>query len=139
MFTCNLQKVNFSHACPSLRYSKTKTREPFNVNALAQVAATAALTDSEFIVRSIENNEQGKKYLYAELTKLGLKFYQTETNFIFVYVNRDCNEVFEKMMELGVTIRPMGSFGVKDAIRVTIGTQEQNERFIACLKQTLKL
>ncbi len=115
-----------------------KTREPFNVNSVAQIAAAAALSDKVFIMKSLKNNLTGKKYLYKELTKLGLKYYQTEANFVFVYLNMDCMQAFEKLMALGVTVRPMKSFGVNNAIRVTIGTPVQNKKFIDLLKKIIK-
>jgi histidinol-phosphate aminotransferase len=114
-----------------------KTREPFNVNAVAQVAAIAALADGNFVTKSIRNNRKGKKYLYAEFDKLGLKYFKSAANFIYVEIGIDCLEAFQKLMDLGVTIRPMKSFGQDKAIRVTIGTPEQNELFIQCLKQIL--
>lgn len=114
-----------------------KTREPFNVNALAQAAAAAALDDKEFLKKSRENNELGKKYLCAEFDKLGLKYYPTVTNFIFVYIRQDCIAAFQKLMDKGVTVRPTKGFGVADAVRVTIGTPEQNQKFIQALKEIL--
>jgi histidinol-phosphate aminotransferase len=130
-------RVGYVIAAPETIAYLNKTREPFNVNALAQTAAAAALTDKDFVQRSRENNETGKKYLYAELAKLNLKYYPTEANFIFVYVGQDCIAAFQKLMDKGLTVRPMRSFGVNDAIRVTIGTPEQNQKFIAALKEIL--
>jgi histidinol-phosphate aminotransferase len=124
-------------AAPETIAYLNKTREPFNVNALAQTAAAAALTDKDFVQRSRENNETGKKYLYAELAKLNLKYSPTEANFVFVYIGQDCIAAFQKLMDKGLTVRPMRSFGINDAIRVTIGTPEQNQKFIAALKEIL--
>jgi histidinol-phosphate aminotransferase len=114
-----------------------KAREPFNVNAMGQEAAIAALDDAEFVAKSIEVNETGKNYLYREFDRLKLRYYPTEANFIFVTINQDCIKAFEKLMDLGVTIRPMKSFGVNDAIRVTVGIQEQNEFFIRRLEKII--
>ncbi|MDR1452870.1 MAG: histidinol-phosphate transaminase [Candidatus Margulisbacteria bacterium] len=130
-------RAGYMIAAPEVIAYLNKTREPFNVNALAQTAAAAALDDRDFVRRSRENNEIGKKYLYAEFDKLGLKYYPTEANFIFVYIGQDCNAAFQKLLERGVTVRPLQSFGVQDAIRVTIGTPEQNQKFSAALKEIL--
>jgi histidinol-phosphate aminotransferase len=116
-----------------------KTREPFNVNMLAQTAAVAALDDVQFVARSVKNNEEGKAYLEEQFQKLGLKFFPSVANFIFVYLPVDCLIAFEKLMDLGVTIRPMKGFGEPNAIRVTIGTPEQNEFFINALKKVLEI
>lgn len=130
-------RVGYAVGDKELILNLNKTREPFNVNAAGQVAAEAALEDSSFLKRAIANNQKGKEYLYQEFDKLGLKYFQTEANFIFVYIKQDCLQAFKKMMDLGVTIRPMKSFGINDAIRVTIGTPAENKKFIACLKKIL--
>ncbi len=114
-----------------------KTKEPFNVNILAQGAAAAALDDTAFISASIKNNSEGKQYLYKELSALGLEFFRTEANFICFKIGQDCMKAFEQLMNLGVTIRPLRSFGLNEWIRVTIGTQQQNELFIRCLRRIL--
>jgi len=130
-------RVGYAIGDKELIMNLNKTREPFNVNAAAQVAAVAALDDKNFLKKSLANNKKGKAYLYQEFDKLGLKYIKTEANFIFVYIKQDCVEAFKKMMELGVTIRPMKSFGLDDAIRVTVGTPAENKKFIACLKKIL--
>ncbi len=114
-----------------------KTRDPFNVNAMGQEAAAAALFDTGFIKKSVEINEAGKKYLYKEFERLGLAYYPSETNFVFVTINKDSIETFERLLELGVAVRPMKSFGADNAIRVTVGTAGQNEFFIKQLEKIL--
>ncbi|MCX7788767.1 MAG: histidinol-phosphate transaminase [Spirochaetes bacterium] len=115
-----------------------KTKTPFNVNLLAQEAALAALEDEEFVKLSVETNRKGKSYLYQEFDRLGLKYYPTDANFVCVHVGRDSVEVFRTIMELGVTIRPLRSFQLNEWIRVTIGTEDQNRKFVKCLEQALR-
>ncbi len=111
-----------------------KVRGPFNVNSLGQVAAVAALEDEEFIKEVYNMNLEGKKYLYKELENMGLFFPPSETNHIFVDVEKDGNKVFEEMQKRGVIIRPMaGTF-----IRISIGTMEENKLCIEVLKEVLK-
>ncbi len=130
-------RVGYAIGDPELINNLNKAREPFNVNSFAQEAALAALDDEEFIWRSLEVNNIGRAFLYEKFSELGLQYCQTEANFIFVRIGRDCLDAFEKLMAMGVTIRPMKGFGVSDAIRVTIGTPEQNSFFIECLKKYL--
>ncbi|MDR2430869.1 MAG: histidinol-phosphate transaminase [Candidatus Margulisbacteria bacterium] len=130
-------RVGYVIADPEVIAYLNKTREPFNVNALAQIAAAAALADQDFVRRSRENNAAGKKYLGAAFDKLGLKYYPTAANFMLVYLQQDCAEAFQKLMAKGVTVRPLKSFGLDDAIRVTIGTPEQNKKFIQALREIL--
>lgn len=126
-------RVGYSFANEKLLYNINKIRNVFNVNKLAQVAATAALADQDFVKETISVNNGGKKYLYESFEEMNIAYVPTETNYIFLNVERDCNGVFESMREKGVLIRPIkGTF-----IRVTIGTMEQNERFIRALKDVL--
>lgn len=115
-----------------------RVREPFNVNGLAQYAGMAALDDREHITRSLETNRVGKAFLYEELQALGLKYAPSQANFIFVDVGRDAGEVFRGMLNKGVIIRSCQNFGCPTAIRVTIGTPEQNCRFIKALQSVLQ-
>jgi histidinol-phosphate aminotransferase len=130
-------RVGYAVGAPEIIGNLHKAREPFNVNSVAQAAAYGALDDDAFLKKSIAVNEQGKQYLYREFDKLGLKYHRTEANFVFVYIGQDCMQAFAKLMDLGVTIRPMKSFGFDDAIRVTIGTPEQNDFFIKALNKIL--
>ncbi|MBN2657962.1 MAG: histidinol-phosphate transaminase [Spirochaetales bacterium] len=114
------------------------TKQPFNVNTPGQRAAEAALKDSEFYEKSRAMNREGKKYLYRELERLGLKFYPTQANFICIHVKRDSSELFQNMMGRGVTIRPLASFGLNEWIRVTIGQEEDNKLLIRILEESLK-
>ncbi len=114
-----------------------RVKQPFNVGLLAQAAAIAALDDREFVRRSVQNNREGKEYLYGELKKIGLLYYPTEANFICIETGVDSIQLFKKIMDLGVTIRPLRTFGLPQSIRVTIGTPEQNRLFVRCLKTAL--
>ncbi len=130
-------RVGYAIAREDVVSDLLKAKTPFNVNLVAQEAAYAAADDVEFVKRSIAVNNEGKAYLYGEFDKLGLAYYPTEANFVCVRVKKDCVEVFRKVMDLGVTIRPLKSFGLDDWIRVTVGTREQNEKFIDSLKKVL--
>lgn len=132
-------RVGYAMALPELIAHMEKVRQPFNVNLPAQAAAAAALTDLAFVNKSRQVNSLGKQELYRLFTSLGLEYLESQANFVAVNVKRDSKAVFEAVMEQGVTIRAMASFGMASWIRVTIGTPEQIDRFgkalIAALKQ----
>lgn len=130
-------RVGYGIAKPELIKYLYLTKLPFNVNRAAQVAAAAALGDIAFVEKSRANNHLGKKYLYNELAKLKLEFQKTEANFIFMTLNKPADEVFIELMRQGVIVRPLTSFGFPESIRVTIGTPEQNQKFIEALKAVL--
>ncbi|MBM7581700.1 histidinol-phosphate aminotransferase [Caldicoprobacter guelmensis] len=114
-----------------------RVRGPFNVNAAAQAAALAALDDQEFVQRSVQTNEKGKRYLYQAFEEMGLEYIPTHTNFIMVNVEKNSADVFKALLQKGVIIRAGDIFDMDNWIRVTIGTPEQNRRFIEALKEVL--
>ncbi len=114
-----------------------RTRPPFNVNILAQIAAEAALDDEEHIKKSVTMNKEGKEFLYYEFNKAGIDYVKTYANFILFDVKKDANVVYEEMLKRGVIVRSMAGYGYKTALRVTIGTLKENEIFIETLKEVL--
>jgi histidinol-phosphate aminotransferase len=114
-----------------------RLRMPFNVNRLAQVAARAALKDTDFLARTREVVLAGKELLYRELTRLGLSFVPSQTNFILIRVPRTGKEVYEAMLREGVIIRAMDAYGFPDYIRVNMGRPEENRRFLEALEKVL--
>ena len=114
-----------------------KTRLPFNVNRMAQKAALGALSDTDHVNRSRENNKKGKEFLYAEFDKLGLEYKKTQGNFVWVDVKTDCKELFAKLQRMGVIIRAGAPFGAPTHIRVSVGTERELDKFISALKQIL--
>ena len=130
-------RIGYALTTSDIAAAVERIRAPFNINSLAQAGARAALDDSGHLQRSRELNRQGKQYLYASLAKMGLFYVPTEANFIFVDTGRSCRSVFQSLLEMGVIIRTGDVFGHPDFIRVTIGTAEQNRRFIDSLAQVL--
>ena len=114
-----------------------KMREPFNVNELAQVAAVAALEDSEFLAKTKKLIQSGRKYLYEALRKRGINFISTEANFILMEMPRSGEEVFERMLKDGIIVRPLKEYHLENYIRLTIGKPKHNRQFIEALDKVL--
>lgn len=114
-----------------------RVRLPFNVNMLAQVAAIAGLGDRGHIRKSKSMVLKGKAFLYRSLDKMGLSYVPTITNFILVDVRRDGRRLFEGMLKYGVIVRDMKPYKLDNYIRVTIGTEEENRKFIEALKKLI--
>ena len=131
-------RVGYGIAKPEIIRYLRLVRLPFSVNRLAQIAAIASISDTHHVEVSRKNNSEGKKYLYAELAKLGVSYVKTEANFIFINLNNDADTVFMELMRRGVIVRPLSSFGFPGSIRVTIGTAEQNAKFIKALAEVLR-
>lgn len=131
-------RVGYAIANPEIIKYLNLVRLPFSVNRLAQAAAAASLSDTNHVDKSIMNNSEGKAYLYKELDKLGLFYLKTEANFIFINLNNDADKAFMELMRRGVIVRPLSSFGMPGSIRVTIGTPDQNKKFISVLSEVAK-
>jgi histidinol-phosphate aminotransferase len=114
-----------------------RVRQPFNVNAVAQWAALAALDDKEHVRRSLEANRQGMEFLNAEFDKLGLPYVPSQGNFILVRVGNG-NEVFQHLLSQGVIVRPVGAYEFPQYVRVTVGTMDENRRFIEALGRIIR-
>jgi len=114
-----------------------RVRQPFNVNAVAQWAALAALDDKEHAQRSLEANRQGMEFLNSELTRLGLPYVPSHGNFVLVRVGNG-NEVFQRLLSQAVIVRPMGAYEFPEYVRVTVGTMEENRRFIEALGRIMR-
>ncbi|MCP3889800.1 MAG: aminotransferase class I/II-fold pyridoxal phosphate-dependent enzyme, partial [Desulfobulbaceae bacterium] len=114
-----------------------KIRPPFNVNSLAQAAGLAALNDVEFLDKSVEFILNGIEYIKMELDKIGLKYLLTHSNFIMINVGKDSVKVFNDLLQLGVIVKSMKSYGFENWIRVNAGTQNENKIFIKALQKVI--
>jgi len=130
-------RVGYGIANSSLIEMLNRIRQPFNVNALAQAMAATAISDHEHINKSINLNAQQYKILFEELTKLGFECIPSVGNFITFKGDFVGNEMFNSLMKKGIIVRPVDIYDMQDFIRVTIGTEAENLKFLGALKQLL--
>ena len=114
-----------------------QARSPFNVNLAAQVAAAAAVEDHDFVARTKRANREGMAKLTDAFTALGLPFIPSRANFVMVDTRRPCRAMFDSLLRQGVIVRTGDIFGMPTHLRVTIGTTEQNDVFLAALEAVL--
>lgn len=113
-----------------------RVRHPFNVNSPAQAAAIAALQDADFVRRTFETNLRGMAQINQGLCALGLDYIPSFGNFISFHVV-NAARIYRRLLELGVIVRPIGNYAMPDYLRVSIGLEEQNLKFLSALKQIL--
>jgi histidinol-phosphate aminotransferase len=113
-----------------------KIRQPFNINAIAQAGALAALDDTAHADRTRRNNQRGLKSYARAFRRLGLEFIPSGANFVLVRVG-DGQRVFGEMQKLGVIVRPMGGYQLPEWIRISVGTPKQNQRCLEALERAL--
>lgn len=130
-------RVGYAYSTPEIARYLNLMRRPFMLNTLSLEAAKAALHDSAFIEKTVANINAGKAFLYPELEKLDIPYWKSQTNFILIKPAMDSLEFEAKMLEEGVMVRPVANFGAPGCVRVTIGTEEANEAFVAALRVVL--
>jgi len=129
-------RLGYGIGHPELIAALEKIRQPFNINALIQAGALAALDDEEHLARTRQNNSEGLRYFAAELAKLKLEYVPSAANFLMIRVG-DGQKIFDRMQKAGVITRPMAGYKLPEWIRITIGTPEENRRCLAALSSAL--
>ena len=133
-----LAGLRVGYACASAGVADlfNRVRQPFNVNSVALAAATAALGDSGFVRESVELNRSGMRQLTDGLRRLGLEFIPSYGNFVSFRVE-NASGVFQELLAAGVIVRPIASYGMPGHLRVTIGLESENRRFLDALGKIL--
>jgi histidinol-phosphate aminotransferase len=112
-----------------------RVRPPFSVNHFAQVGAAEALRDEAHIKKTQEITESGKRFLYENFERMSLFYIPSETNFVTVDIKTDAQKIADEFKKKSVIVRPLTVYGKPTFLRVTIGTPEQNKKFIEVLQQ----
>jgi len=129
-------RVGFAFAHPQVADLMNRVRQPFNVSSIAQAAAVAALADQDFVHRSRALNSQGMQVLTNGFKRLGLSWIPSYANFVSFKVQKAA-EVFQRLLRQGVIVRPIAGYGMPEYLRVTVGTEPENARFLAALEAVL--
>ncbi len=130
-------RVGFGLAHPEVADLMNRVRQPFNVSNVAQAGAIAALGDRNFVRESFLVNQRGMAQLTRGLDGLGLSFIPSAGNFV-TFRAPDAAGVFQRLLRLGVIVRPIAGYGLPDYLRVTVGLEEENARFLEALAQALR-
>lgn len=129
-------RVGFALASAEVTDYLNRIRQPFNVNHLAMVAGVAALQDEDFIEKSRVTNKAGMAQLEAGFKALGLNYVPSRANFLLVDVQADPAQTFNALLKEGVIVRPVG---IANHLRVSIGTEAENAKFLTALAKVLSL
>ena len=131
-------RVGYALAQASVADIMNRVRQPFNVNSMALAAATAALDDMEFVARSFAENLQGLRQLEEGARELKLDYIPSYGNFLAIRVGKAA-EIYKRLLRRGVIVRPVGGgYQLPEHLRVTVGTREENEKFLAALASSIK-
>lgn len=129
-------RVGYGLGNPQVIDMINRVRQPFNVNAMAQAAAVAALNDADFVQRTFDLNQQGMTQITNGLKVLGLSFIPSYGNFVSFHIP-NANGIYRRLLELGVIVRPVGNYAMPDYLRVSIGLSHENEKFLSALHSAM--
>lgn len=130
-------RAGFGVANRELIAMMNRIRPPFNMNSAAQAAAVAALSDQAFLQHVVETNRAERTTLEAFFKEKGLTYLSSQANFIMVHIGPKAAEINEKMLQKGVILRPLKSYGLPEYIRISVGSAEENRIFMKAFEQTL--
>lgn len=130
-------RIGFAIGQPALISAMNRLKTPFNTSGVAQAAALAAIDDLEHVERCIASNATERKRLTEGLLKIGLQPVPSETNFIFMEVGPDAKEISNELLQLGVIVRPLAWMGFPEAIRISVGTTDENEKCLTAMVQVM--
>jgi histidinol-phosphate aminotransferase len=137
-------RVGYALASESVADMLNRVRQPFNVNSVAQAAAVAALQDESFVKQTCELNRAGMEQITQGLIRLGLEYIPSYGNFVCCRVTnaarggeKGAGPMYRRLLELGVIVRPIANYGMPDYLRVSIGLESENEKFLSALAQAL--
>lgn len=127
-------RIGYGIGHPEFIAALEKVRQPFNLNAMAQAAALAAIDDTDHLEATRSNNAVGLEFFEQTLSELNIETVASHANFILANVG-DGASTFQKLQERGVITRPMAGYQLPEWIRISIGTPAENERCLAALRE----
>ena len=128
-------RIGYAIGRAGLVAAMNKLRTPFNAAGVSQAAALAALDDAEHVKRSVETNAAQRSRLFEEFSRLGLRVTRSHANFIFIDVGSRASGLYDELLQEGVIVRPLGWMGFPDAIRISVGTREENDKLLAAMSR----
>ena len=131
-------RVGYAVAAPEVVAAVDVVREPFNSNSLGQLAALAALDDATHVERSVALVRSERPRMMEELRRLGLDVLSGLGNFVFADTRRAAGSVFQALLGRGVIVRPLEEYGFPSALRISLGTREENDLLLESLESALR-
>lgn len=131
-------RIGYGFAHEELIHNLLKVKLPFEPSTPAQAAGVAALADKEFLHRSLELNARGLHYLTSSLQEMGLHVVPSDANFVMIVLpsEEDAGRIFEQLLTQGVVVRPLKAFGLPHCLRISTGTDEDNQLCISAIRST---
>jgi histidinol-phosphate aminotransferase len=129
--------MGYAVSHPDIADLMNRVRQPFNVNSLSLVAAEIALDDQEHVRKAVALNHQGMQTIVDACDDMGLGYIPSAGNFIAIDFDRDAMPIYQALLQEGVIVRPVANYEMPNHLRVTIGLEKENARFIEALRRVL--
>jgi histidinol-phosphate aminotransferase len=130
-------RIGYAVAPPEITEVLHKTRQPFNVNSIAQAGAIAALADDEHLRETRRVIDEGRAYLQEQFADMQIPFVPAAANFVMVNVGDGC-AVFRKLLQRKIIVRPLSGYGLPEWVRISVGTMEENKKLVAALGEVIR-
>ncbi|MCB1693471.1 MAG: histidinol-phosphate transaminase [Pseudomonadales bacterium] len=130
-------RLGYSVSHPDIADMMNRVRQPFNVNSISLAAALVALDDQDHVKRAVAMNSEGLRFLAKACDDLGLAYIPSVGNFLTIDFGRDAGPIYEALLREGVIVRPIGVYGLPNHLRVTVGTPDENRRFVESARRVL--
>lgn len=130
-------RIGFALMAREIAECLHKVRQPFNINQMAQVGALTALEDEEYYQQTLNRTAKAIEFLSEKVDALGCESHPTQTNFFLIDVKGSADKLYQAMLHEGVIVRSMSAYGYENFIRITVGTEEENNRFVKAMSKCL--
>lgn len=127
-------RVGYAVSSADIADMLNRVRAPFNVNLMAQAAATATYQDADYLARVRQSNHAGMKQITEGIKAIGFDYIPSVANFVCLDVGHDAMAAYDSMLHDGVIVRPIAAYGMPNHLRVTIGTEAENTKFLQALE-----
>lgn len=131
-------RIGYGVTSKSIAKDFNNYRQPFNINYIAQEMATVSLTDKSFVNKSLKENHVGMTYLKSCFDDLGIPYLNSYTNFLTINLGKYTKKIYNALLSEGIILRPLDNYDLPDYLRITIGTEKENQLLIRKLKIILK-
>ncbi len=131
-------RIGYSISHPDIADLLNRVRQPFNSNLVGQAAALAALDDDAHLSNSIKMNNVGMLQLTSGFKRLDLNYVPSIGNFVLVDLKQEAAPTYQSLLAEGVIVRPVANYGLPNHLRITIGTEPQNDRCLVALEKVLR-
>ena len=132
-------RLGYALTTPEIIEKFEHVRYPFSVSRVARAAGIAALKDRNHVEQSRESNERNKLKMYKKFDELGVKYYPSQGNFVYIETKIRGSEIFKKLLDYGVIVRPLDAYDLPMGIRVTVGDDWQTEKFLEAFERVIEL